>query len=126
MVAVFSLASGVLLDYAKGNKHQPELALLHPLLDQFQRRDLALADRGFRSYVLRAFLGLRQVASLLRRHQARPADLRKGKRLGKNDRLFTWQKPQQKPRYLPNTLGKWSTTIISGHRRQLKVTNGLG
>jgi hypothetical protein len=33
-------------------------------------------------------------------------DLRKGKRLGPNDRLLTWRKPQLKPRYLPNTLWK--------------------
>lgn len=106
LVALFSLASGVLLDYAKGNKQQHELALLHQLLDHFQRRDLAIADRGFSSYGLMALLGLRQVASLFRLHQARPADLRKGKRLGKNDRLVSWRKPRQKPRYLPHTLWK--------------------
>lgn len=32
LVGVFSLASGVLLDYAKGNKHQHELALARQLL----------------------------------------------------------------------------------------------
>jgi hypothetical protein len=106
IVGVFSLASGVLLDYAKGNKHQHELALLQKLLDLFQRRDLAIADRGFSSYVLIAMLLLRGVASLFRLHQARPADLRQGQRLGKNDRLVTWRKPWLKPRYLPNTLWK--------------------
>ena len=44
-----------------------------------------------------------QVPALLRLHQARRADLRRGKRLGKNDRLFTWQKPLQKPRWLPQS-----------------------
>jgi hypothetical protein len=106
IAGLFSLASGVLLDYAKGNKHQSELALLQKLLDHFKPRDLALADRGFSSYVLIALLLLRGVASLFRLHQARAADLRKGKRLGKKDRLFTWRKPLQKPRYLPNTIWK--------------------
>ena len=106
IVGVFSLVSGVLLDYAKGNKPQHELALLQKLLPRFQPRDLAIADRGFSSYGLIALLLGRGVASLFRLHQARPADLRKGKRLGKNDRLFVWSKPQQKPRYLPNTLWK--------------------
>mgnify|MGYP000908900548 CR=1 FL=1 len=106
LVGIFSLASGALLDYAKGNKHQHELNLLHTLLDHFKPRDLAVADRGFSSYVLIALLQLRQVQSLFRLHQARRADLRKGKRLGKNDRLLTWRKPQLKPRYLPNTLWK--------------------
>lgn len=106
MVGIFSLSSGVLLDYVKGNKHQHELALLQKLLDQFKPRDLALADRGFSSYVLIALLLLRGVGSLFRLHQARAADLRQGKRLGKNDRLFTWHKPWLKPRYLPNSLWK--------------------
>ena len=106
IVGVFSLASGALLDYAKGNKHQSELSLLQKLFHLFQSRDLAVADRGFCNYVLIALLQLRQVASLFRLHSARKADLRKGKRLGKCDRLFTWHKPVLKPRYLPNTVWK--------------------
>jgi hypothetical protein len=104
LVGVFSLATGVLLDYAKGNQHQSELRLLKGLLDQFKPGDLALADRGFCSYVLLALLLLRQVPSVMRLHKARPADLRKGKRLGKNDRRLTWFKPYEKPRWLP---GAW-------------------
>lgn len=106
LAGVFSLASGVLLDYAKGNKHQHELALLQKLLDQFKPGDLAVADRGFSSYVLIARLLLRGVPSLFRLHQARLVDWRKGRRLGQNDRLFTWQKPDQKPRYLPQSVWK--------------------
>lgn len=104
LVGVFSLATGALLDYAKGNKHQHELRLLHPLLDSFKPSDLVVADRGFCSYVLLALLLLRGVGSVFRLHQARPADLRQGKRLGKNDRLMDWQKPSQKPAWLPPSL----------------------
>lgn len=106
LVGVFSLASGVLLDYVKGNHRQGELRLLRQLLDQFQPKDLALADRGFCSYVLIALLALRQVQSVFRLHQRRPADLRRGRRLGKHDRLFTWRKPDAQPRYLPKALWK--------------------
>jgi len=108
LVGVFSLATGALLDYAKGNKHQHELNLLQKLLEQFKTGDLALADRGFSAYTLIGLLWRRGVHSLLRLHQARPADLRKGKRLGKNDRLMVWRKPWlwQRPRYLPKAL--WS------------------
>lgn len=106
LVGLFSLASGVLLDDAKGNKHQHELALLQRLCHQFQPSDLAVADRGFCSYGLIALLARRGVASLFRLHAARSADLRKGKRLGKSDRLFVWSKPKQKPPYLPNILWK--------------------
>jgi hypothetical protein len=108
LVGVFSLATGVLLDYAKGNKHQHELNLLQPLMDQFRAGVLVLADRGFNSYTLLAMLLLRGAQGLFRLHQRRPADLRKGKRLGKNDRLMLWRKPWlwQRPRYLPLALWK--------------------
>jgi hypothetical protein len=106
ILGIFSLSSGALLDCQKGNKHQHELALLYKLLDHFKPRDLVIADRGFCNFVLLAVLLLRQVDSLFRLHQARHIDWRKGKRLGKNDRLFTWSKPLNKPRYLPHCLWK--------------------
>lgn len=108
IVGVFSLASGALLDYARGNQHQHELSLLQKLLHLFQAGDLALGDRGFNSYTLMALLRLRGAHGLFRLHQRRPADLRKGKRLGKNDRLMVWRKPWlwQRPRYLPKAIWK--------------------
>ena len=106
IVGVFSLASGVLLDYAKGHKRQHELALLQRLIDTFKPGDLALADRGFSTYTLMALLWLRQVQSLFRLHHARPHDFRQGKRLGKNDRLLRWRKPDdwQRPGYMAKLL----------------------
>ena len=56
IVGIFSLSTGVLLDYAKGNKHQHELNLLHRLLEVFKAGDLVLADRGFSCYTLLALL----------------------------------------------------------------------
>lgn len=106
LVGVFSLSTGALLDYAKGNKHQHELGLLQRLLHQFKPGDLILADRGFSTYTLLALLLVRRVHGLFRLHQARPADLRKGKRLGKNDRLRLWDKPSLRPRYLPRVIWK--------------------
>jgi hypothetical protein len=106
LVGVFSLATGALLDYAKGNKHQHELGLLQKLLDTFQAGDLVLADRGFSTYALMALLWQRTVHSLFRLHHARPGDFRKGRRLGKDDRLLLWPKPDnwQKPRFIPKRL----------------------
>jgi hypothetical protein len=102
LVGVFSLASGALLDYAKGNQRQHELSLLQKLLRSFKAGDLALADRGFNSYTLMALLAQRGAHGLFRLHQRRPTDLRTGKRLGKNDRLLEWDKPWrwQRPAYL--------------------------
>ncbi len=104
IVGVFSLASGALLGYAKGNKHSAELPLLFRLRSLFQKGDLLLADRGFCSYVVMALLEMMGVACLFRLHHARPQDLRGGIRLGRKDRLVVWRKPQQKPCYLPKAL----------------------
>ena len=106
LVGIFSLSSGALLDYAKGNKHQHELSLLRKLLDHFKAGDLLVADRGFCCYALIALLLVRGVGSLFRLHQRRLIDWRQGRRLGKDDRLIRWRKPLLKPRYLPNTLWK--------------------
>jgi hypothetical protein len=106
LAGIFSWSTGALLDYARGNKHQHELSLLQKLMHQFKPGDLVLADRGFSTYTLLAILLRRGVQSLFRLHQARPADLRKGKRLGKSDRLFVWLKPSQRPHYLSKALWK--------------------
>jgi len=104
LVGVFSLATGALLGYAKGNQHAGELSLLFRLRERFAPRDLLLADRGFASYVVLALFDLMGVACLFRLHRARPHDLRQGQRLGKQDRLSVWRKPNEKPRYLPRSL----------------------
>jgi hypothetical protein len=107
LVGIFSLSTGVLLDYARGNKHQHELGLLHRLLDVFKAGDLVLADRGFSCYTLLALLWRKGIPALMRLHHARSADLRRGKRLGKHDRLIVWRKPKNwERRYIPWKLWK--------------------
>jgi hypothetical protein len=122
-VGIFSLASGALLDYAKGNKHQSELRLLKGLLEQFTRGDVMVADRGFCTYVLLALLQLRAVFSVVRLHQSRGSDLRKGKRLGKQDRLFTWRRPKQKPCWLPHSWWKNIAPELSVRVVRFKLCN---
>lgn len=121
VVAIFSLSTGVLLDYAKGNKHQHELRLLHRLLDAFKPGDLALADRGFSCYTLLALLWGKGIPALFRLHHRRSGDLRRGKRLGKNDRLLVWKKPQNwERRYLP--LALWKRIVPELQVRILRYT----
>lgn len=101
LLGVFSLSTGLLLAYGKSNKHQHEMRQLWGLLDLFKTGDVAIADRGFCSYVLISLLLLRRVDCVFRLHRRRPADLRRGKRLGKNDRLLVWAIPPEKPAWLP-------------------------
>jgi len=105
LVAMFSLASGALLGYAKGNKHKSELRLLRQLMDLIKPNDVLLADRGFCNYVLLALLiTFSQAQAVLRLHSARKIDFRRCKKLGGGDGLFTWSKPATKPRWLPKSL----------------------
>ena len=108
LVGCFSLASGALLQWAEGTLRVHESQLFRRLFDFFKPDDIALTDRAFCSYVDIATLGRAGVDAVMRLHQSRPRDLRKGKRLGPNDRLVTWHKPSQRPRGC--TLGDWRRT----------------
>lgn len=69
------------------------------LIGHFGPGELLLADRAFCSYELTARLLGRGTHSVMRLHQMREKGftLRKGKRIGPNERLVTWTKPQVKP-----------------------------
>ena len=97
-VAIFSLATGALLEVAIGNKHLAELKLLRRIWDRLKKGMILLADRGFCDFVTLAALFTRGVDSVLRLNGSRSCDFRKGKRLGRGDRLVVWQKPRRQTR----------------------------
>jgi len=93
---ILSLAAACLLAAAFGpycGKQTGEPALFRQLLDAFRPGDVAVFDRYYGSYMMLALLMLRDVDACARLHQARPSDFRRGKRLGKHDRLVTWHRP---------------------------------
>jgi hypothetical protein len=103
ILVVFSLAVGTVLEAALGpyqGKQTSELALLRPILTVFQPGDIFLADRFFCAYWVIAALQSRGVDVVVRLHQCRRADLRRGRRLGPEDRLVTWKKPDQRPDWM--------------------------
>ena len=99
LVAIFSLMSGALHTFAKGNLHDSEQTLFRKLFDCLKAGDILLGDRGFCSYIDMLTLKMRGVDTVFRMHWARSTDFRKGKRLGKRDHLIIWKKPQR-PRWL--------------------------
>jgi hypothetical protein len=103
ILVVFSLAVGTVLDAAVGpyqGKGTSELALLRRVLDAFQPGDIVLADRFFCTYWLIAALQALGVDVLVRLHQCRTADFRRGRRLGRDDHSVTWPKPKQVPDWM--------------------------
>jgi hypothetical protein len=114
LMVVFSLAVGTVLDAALGpcrGKQTGETALFRSLHACLCRGDVVLSDRYFCSYFEIALLMEMGVEVVRRLHQRRPVDFRRGRRLGRDDRLMVWTKPKR-PEWmdeatyqrLPNTL----------------------
>ena len=98
IVVVFSLAVGTVLDAALGKyqgKQTGENSLFRTLYDLLREGDVVLADRYFSGWFDLALLWQRGIHSVIRKHQLRPTDFRTGQRLGPNDQLVCWFKPQR-------------------------------
>jgi hypothetical protein len=98
LVVLFSLAVGTVLDAALGRyqgKRTGETALFHGLHAHLEAGDLLLADRGFASYWELALVRQRDAHLVSRLHQGRRVDFRTGRRLGREDHLVEWAKPQR-------------------------------
>jgi Transposase DDE domain len=98
MVAIISLATGVARDLAMGpykGKETGETALLRALLDGLEPGEIVLGDRCFASYFMIAALKERGVDCLFRMHQRRKFDFHSGQRLGSEDHVVTWTKPER-------------------------------
>lgn len=100
VMGIFCLASGALLNAAFSNKHEHDVSLFRRLWNTLSAGDVVLNDRGLCSFSAIALLLTRKVDSVMRLHQARKVNWRKGKRLGHLDRLITWKHPQKPPRWL--------------------------
>jgi putative transposase len=96
MVALFSLATGMLCDMAMGpyqGKETGEPALFRELFGRLEIDDIVLGDRCYCSYFTIALLKELGVDFVVRLHQARTADFRRGRRLGTGDHLVEWIRP---------------------------------
>jgi hypothetical protein len=102
VVVLLALATAVLAGAAIGpyiGKNQGEPALLHTLLDQLQAGDVLLGDRYYASYWLVALAQGHGVHVVFRQHHRRGYDFRRGWRLGPDDHIVVWEKPQR-PKWL--------------------------
>jgi hypothetical protein len=102
VVVLLSLATAALRGLAVGayqGKQTGEPSLFRTLLDQLAAGTIVLGDRFYCSYFMMALLQARGVDAVVRLHQARTSDFRQGRRLGPDDHLITWYKPQR-PRWM--------------------------
>jgi len=100
IVAVFSLATGVLLDVAKAALSVHERTLFHRLWDGFSAGDVLLADKGLSSYADYYLLAQRGVDTVMPHHQSRKRGVKRLRTLGKNDALVQWDKTAVRPRWI--------------------------
>lgn len=100
LVGLFSLATGLFTAWVTGSWLQHELVLLQQLWDYLSVGDVLLGDRGFSGWAVLAQCHVRRVHAVFRVHGARTIDWRRGKRLGRDERLVCWVKPKRCPKYL--------------------------
>jgi len=119
---LFCLATGAALNAAFApcrGKKTGENSLLRTLLDTFRIGDIFLADRYFAGYFDVALLFLRGVDSVVRGHQLRKRDFRKGQKLGLMDHIVTWIKPKCPEWMDPDTYAALPATM---NIREVAVT----
>lgn len=134
LVAIVSLSCGVVLEWAVGpceGKKTGETALLWELAKQLQVGDVVVADCCYAGYFMIAWLMKLGVDVVVRQHQCRATDFRRGQRLGARDHVVSWTRPKR-PEWMdevtyammPQTLtlrearvGGWTlvTTLIDPH-----------
>jgi hypothetical protein len=100
ILVIFSLSVGTVLEAAIGKykgKQTGENSLFRELSPTLAQGDVVLADRYFSGWFDIALLRQRDVDIVVRKHQLRRTDFRTGKRLGKEDHLVVWSRPQRPP-----------------------------
>ena len=96
IVVLLSLATAMVSDMAIGpyqGKETGETALFRELLERLHRGDIVLADRYYCSYFMICLLMELGVDFVVRLHQKRTADFRRGRRLGQGDHVVVWMRP---------------------------------
>jgi hypothetical protein len=97
LLGLFSLDTGALLERVRGQYTTSEVHLFRKLWPHLVAGDLVLGDRIFGFYSALALLPKRGINGIFRLNAQRDQDFRRGRRLGKHDRLMTWFKPTKKP-----------------------------
>lgn len=107
IVALFCWASGAVVDVAIGSWRTSELPLWRTLWGWLKEGEIVLADRFYCNFADIVGLLRRGCDSVFRLHQRRKVDFREGRRLGKDDRLVTWERPKRHNRRRGMSVAEW-------------------
>lgn len=118
LMVIGSLRSGAVLPTVRCNYYQNEMRLFHAARPTLAPNDIVIYDRAAGHFVGAAQVRA-QNADLISRVAVRKIDWRKGRRLGRGDRLVTWTKGPKKPKYL--TVEAWDLLPESITVRVIRV-----
>jgi len=124
IVVVVSLACGAVLAATVGRikgKQTSALMLFHDLHAHLERDDVILADRFSCSYWEVALLLGLGIDVVMRLHQRRVADFRRGQGLGHEDHVVPWTKPKQ-PAWMDEATYTALPATIEMRELQVRVT----
>jgi putative transposase len=106
LVVVLSLFSAAALGMVCGpckGKETGECSMFRTMLDTpgiLEEGDVLLADRYYASYWLLAMIKARKADAVMRQHQLRTVDFRKGQRLGRDDHKVVLKRPGGRPKWM--------------------------
>lgn len=100
LIGLFRAGGGLLVDALIEPLYRHEAKVAHRLFAHLRPGDVLIGDRAFCSYALIALLVRRSVHILMRQHQRRKTDFRRGRRLGVRDQIIQWTKPLQRPAWM--------------------------
>lgn len=114
LLAVFSLITGSIIDYAldatKG-KGTGEVTLLRSILDCINEGDIAIGDALFCNFFLIHDLMEKKVDAIVPGHIQRCYDFNEGTILGKKDHITQWNKPRRPKWMSKEAYKKYPKTI---------------
>jgi len=95
--------------------------LFRALLSALHPGDVVVADRFYCSYWIVTLLQAQGVDVVFRKHQLRHTDFRTGRRLGRNDHIVTWTKPQR-PKWMDQATYNALPETVELREVRLKMT----
>ena len=103
LVLLFCLATGVVRGMEQGafrGAGTGEMSLLMKMLGQVVENEILLGDRYYCSYSLLALLRQRVAHGCFRLSRSRQQRFEQGEKLGEDDYLQTWSRPDERPQWL--------------------------
>jgi len=126
IVVIFSLSVGTVLDAAFNpyrGKETGETAMLRTMLGSLAAGDVLLGDRYFANYWLIALAMQSGIDVVFRQHQLRKVDFRRGRRLGKDDHIIVWTKPQR-PQWMTKAMYAALPETLTLRELRLQIPKG--